>query len=99
MRMGIVFGLMAVVGGFAMLPWLATLAGVLAIATDGLGFMSGALKGCAPTVVSWVLGAVIGGGILGAMGLPPTAAVMGGIALAALVGDAVGYVFVALAGR
>ncbi|MGB4594261.1 MAG: hypothetical protein WBI63_10910 [Coriobacteriia bacterium] len=90
--MGIVFGLMAVVAGFAHWSWLATAAGILTIGSDALGFFSGALHGCVPTIISWVLGALIGGWILTAMGVSADAALLGGIALASMVEDLFGLV-------
>lgn len=97
--MGIIFGVMAIVAGFTHWSWLAVAGGVLAIATDALGFMSGALHGCMPTIVSWLLGALIGGAILGAMGLSGAASMLGGIALAAMVGDAIGLIMGAMVSR
>jgi hypothetical protein len=98
--MGIAFGLMALVGGLAKWPWLAVVAGVLAIGGDIIGYLSGALHdGCWPTILSYALGAFIGGGILSAMGLGSAAAILGGIALAAMVGDVVGLAFGAVVSR
>jgi len=97
--MGILFGIMALVGAFSGWAWLAVVGGILAIIVDAMGFMSGALHGCLPTIISWVLGALIGGAILGSMGLDATAAVLGGIALASMVEDAMGFVFMAFASR
>jgi hypothetical protein len=97
--MGVAFGLMAIVAALVHWPWLAVVAGLLAIASDVHGIATGALRGCVVPVASWFAGAVVGGSILMAMGLDELAGALGGVALAAMIWDLIGYAFLALVSR
>lgn len=91
--MAIVFGILAIVGALVKWEWLVILGGGLTILSDVFGFLSGKLRGCFSTIISYLLGAAFGYFVLSIFGISLFSSILGGIALAGLVGDIAGIIY------
>lgn len=79
--MDVLFALVAVIAIVLRLDVLAVVAGVLAIGNDALGFFSGALRGCATSIVTYLVAGTVGLAFLPQLGMSGAAGLLAGIAI------------------